>query len=598
MRKTLIPAVLLYGVAVLIVSGFPRKDSEVVGMRVADGLHKFHVSGFVNMVALIGPEGVLLVDSGFEESADEVRGLLTGLDAGEIRFIINTHSDYDHIAGNRSLGRSACVLAHDNCRTRLLEYAGPDSDIPFDKAIVLGASPSITFAEPLAIHFNGEDIRAIPMIGGHTDEDVVVQFVNAGVVCLGDMVMPGSFPVVKLENGGNALVLLKRIEEIMALFPDESVFIVGHGRDMRMDDLRAYHRMLKGSIAVIKEAMGSGMSLEEMKRNGLLEEWMDYHDPENHATTSEGWIETVYLSHPGKGNDGASAGDIPGLRGPYLGQPPPGLKARIFLDGIISKTGEPEMSAAFTKDGREFYFCARHENSWAIYSSVEKDGRWPEPKPLPFTESRYTDRDLTISPDGKRIYFGSDRPIERGGRPRRRLQVTYIERTRNGSWSLPLHAGKTVNGGHGGNYPSVAGNGNLYFFTSRPDGVGKCDIFIARFEDGRYSPPVALGRAVNSSYNDWDSFIAPDESYIIFSSQDRPDTHGDQDLYISFRKPDGEWTEAHNMGASVNSESSEICPSVTIDGRFLFFTSRLRVTADIYWVDARIIDQVRSEVFK
>ena len=77
-----------------------------------------------------------------------------------------------------------------------------------------------------------------------------------------------------------------------------------------------------------------------------------------------------------------------------------------------------------------------------------------------------------------------------------------------------------------------------------------------------------LGPNVNTIYDEGDAFIAPDESYIIFSSQDRSDSIGGQDLYIAYRKADGSWTQAKNMGESVNSESGEICPSISLDGKY------------------------------
>ena len=118
-------------------------------------------------------------------------------------------------------------------------------------------------------------------------------------------------------------------------------------------------------------------------------------------------------------------------------------------------------------------------------------------------------------------------------------------------------------------------------------------ITVSKRKNGRYSAPENLGSAVNSEKNDWDAVIAPDESFIIFSSQDRADSFGQQDLYISFRKEEGGWTVAKNMGQSVNSPSDEICPSLSLDGKHLFFTSRRRGKADIFWIDANIIEELR-----
>lgn len=286
------------------------------------------------------------------------------------------------------------------------------------------------------------------------------------------------------------------------------------------------------------------------------------------------------------------------LKGPYLGQKPYGKGAVIFLDGVISTEKNPEMNSAFTRDGKEFYYCTRYKNTWAIFFTREINGQWIKPKPIRFTSGQFKDRDFTISPDEKRIYFGSNRPNKPGDPPLKRLNVFYTERDASGKWSDPINVGKIINGNHGGNYPCLTSNGNLYFFTSRNDGIGKCDIYVSKFINERYLPPVCLSQAINSNQNDWDAYVAPDENYIIFSSQNRSDTLGDQDLYISYKKNNGEWTKARNMGGRVNSESSEICPVVTLDGKYLFFTSRRRGNADIYWVDAKIIEQLRSKAYK
>jgi Tol biopolymer transport system component len=163
------------------------------------------------------------------------------------------------------------------------------------------------------------------------------------------------------------------------------------------------------------------------------------------------------------------------------------------------------------------------------------------------------------------------------------------------NWSDPLNLGSPVNTNFGENYPSVARNGNLYFFSCRNSGMGGCDIYVSHFKHNKYLPPENLGPTINSHKHDWDAFIAPDEAYLIFSSKDREDTIGDQDLYISFRSPQGQWSVAKNMGPKVNSTDDEICPSVTLDGKYLFFTSRRRGQADILWIDAAIISHLKSQ---
>lgn len=289
-----------------------------------------------------------------------------------------------------------------------------------------------------------------------------------------------------------------------------------------------------------------------------------------------------------------SQNKFPELTGSYLGQKPPGETAELFLDGIISTTSEAEMCAAFTRDGREFYFNSYKSGYWNIYYTKEINGKWINPEPLSFS-ANFTDRDFTISPDGNKIVFGSDRPTNGDLGPQEKLSIFITERSKNNRWSKPIQISSAINSERGENYPSLASNGNLYFFSNRPEGFGGCDIYVSKFANGSYIKAVNIGPEVNSDKHDWDSYIAPDESYIIFSSLNRDDTIGGQDLYISFKKGQNEWTKAVNMGSCVNSSSSEICPSVTLDGKYLFFTSRRRGKADIYWVDFSVIEKLRSK---
>jgi Tol biopolymer transport system component len=282
------------------------------------------------------------------------------------------------------------------------------------------------------------------------------------------------------------------------------------------------------------------------------------------------------------------------LRGPYLGQICPQDKAEVFLDGIICLVDEPEMCAAFSKDGREFYFNRMWNERWTIFFSREVGGSWCAPQPMAFS-SRYTDRDFTISPDGQRIYFGSNRPHEMGGVPKGSLDIWVTHKQKSGEWSEPENLGLPINTDASENYPSQARNGNLYFFSSRGEGLGGCEIYVSHFTDGGFQTPQLLGSAINSPQHDWDAVIAPDESFIIFSSQNRPDTLGKQDLYISFRASDGSWEPSLNMGHRVNSSDDEICPSLSLDGKYLFFTSRRRGKADIFWIDAQVIRNLRSQ---
>ena len=84
--------------------------------------------------------------------------------------------------------------------------------------------------------------------------------------------------------------------------------------------------------------------------------------------------------------------------------------------------------------------------------------------------------------------------------------------------------------------------------------------------------------------------MAPDESYLIYCST-RDGGYGRGDLYISFKNAQGEWTDAVNMGAAINTKHYEYCPFVTKDGKYLFYTSN----QDIYWISTAVIEVLMNE---
>ena len=146
-------------------------------------------------------------------------------------------------------------------------------------------------------------------------------------------------------------------------------------------------------------------------------------------------------------------------------------------------------------------------------------------------------------------------------------------------------------------HPTIAKNGNIYFFSLVKG--RSTDLFCSKFINNHYEKPFNLGPSINTEYNETDPFVAPDDSYIIFQSK-RPGGFGNNDLYVSFKKRDGSWCKPINMGPLINSEQSDKCGRVTLDGRFFIF-SRGRTgskMSDFFWIDAKIIKILKAEKFK
>ncbi len=276
----------------------------------------------------------------------------------------------------------------------------------------------------------------------------------------------------------------------------------------------------------------------------------------------------------------------PVLEGNYLGQKRPGRTAQVFAPGVVS-TEKEELNSVFTPDGREFYFAVgRGRMQWTI-QVMKRTGRgWSAPQVASFSGA-YSDVDLFITADGRKLYYCSNRPLSGKGEPKEDFDIWVVERAGQG-WSEPRHLGAAVNTENPEFYPSLTRAGLLFFQSIRPDGRGGGDFYFARTEQGVFQPSQNAGSVLNTEHFESDPYISPAGDFLIFSTNP-PGGFGQGDLHVSFRTKDGSWTAPKNMGAGVNSKAHENCAMLTPDGKYLFFTR----AGDIYWVDARIIEEFR-----
>jgi len=276
---------------------------------------------------------------------------------------------------------------------------------------------------------------------------------------------------------------------------------------------------------------------------------------------------------------------FPLLKGPYLGQKLPGETPEVFAPGVVS-TPAHEFSCSLTADGKEFYFARRHPELKQTVVMVTKlrDGLWTEPEVVPFVENQFSFEPI-VTPDSKRLYFMSGKPIPgQAGPP---MNIFYVEREGDG-WGEAKNAGPPFNPAKA-MFVSAAASGTIYT-TDISEGPGTERLAVARMVEGEYRKLERMGPPVNAGAQSMYPFIAPDESYLIFTSK-RPSETIKSVLLVSFRKPDGSWGEPRAIDLGVEAALA----FVSRDGEFLFFTSGERGKSDIYWVAAGIIEELRPK---
>ncbi len=283
--------------------------------------------------------------------------------------------------------------------------------------------------------------------------------------------------------------------------------------------------------------------------------------------------------------------DFSKLTGPYLGQKPPGMIPEVFAPEIISTDGF-NGSSGFSKKGDIFIFRLIGDSAREIFVTHMVNGRWTQPVQVSW-DSKHREGDFAIAPDGKTLYFTSRRPLAGETDEFEEANIWKTEITKTG-WSEPEIIVDKINLRYHASYATFTGGGTMCFFSRRPGGLGKADIYLSTLKNGKYIDAINMGKAINTEYEEWDPFIAADESYIIFSST-KPESLGRDDMYISFKLKDDTWSEAVHMGDKLNSKKSQNRPYVTPDGKYLFFTSDRTGNREIYWVDAKIINTFKPD---
>jgi hypothetical protein len=263
-------------------------------------------------------------------------------------------------------------------------------------------------------------------------------------------------------------------------------------------------------------------------------------------------------------------------KGPYLGQDPPGLEPKIFAPGLVSTADVTEFSCTISRDGKEFYFTREAAaTQFTIFFTKETADGWTVPALAPFSGD-FFNHEPYIPPDGNKIYWGSMRPMPDG----KSSYAIWIADRMNGGWGSPRPLGFYAM------YVTSSRNGTLYY-TDRGKG-GAC-LARAIPENGQYKREI-LEEPLLSDYWDGHPCIAPDESYLIFDSEDRPESD-ECGLFISFKEDDGSWTEPVNMKRVISQGRFAM---LSPDGKYLFFSAPGRGEGkDIYWVDAKIVDMFR-----
>lgn len=269
------------------------------------------------------------------------------------------------------------------------------------------------------------------------------------------------------------------------------------------------------------------------------------------------------------------------VRGPYLGQPSPGLEARVFAPEIISTTGNTDGRLSWSPDGLELYYVS--SIGWTYTQG--REGLWTEPRhfaasegiPPVFTAVGLGFMGPALSGDGQRAYAIADgaiwmsEQVETGwsaprnlGIPEHNLELWWLSVTNDGTLYMTL-----------GNDATDA----WYIYRTKPN------------ESGAYPALENITNAIGAGQVFY-HHISPDGSVFILSQWNAPGGYGGHDLYVSFRDEQDRWTRPRNLGSKINTAGAEWSPFLTADGKYLFFnhqTVAYGSPIDVRWIETRAV---------
>lgn len=261
--RTLIKHLSIFVAAALLSSTASAEDQKTSVQPVTDNIYMLMGKGG-NIGVMVGKDGTFAIDDQYAPQTPAILEAIESVGGDAPTYVINTHFHGDHTGGNENLGEGgALILAHDNVRKRLVEgYQIPAFNMVVSPAKPV-ALPVVTFNDELALHINGDELRAHFVANAHTDGDSIIRFKKANVIHAGDTFFNGFYPFIDVRHGGTLKGAIAAADAILAMSDDDTKIIPGHGPLATKQDLQVYRAMLATAFERLSKLKAEGKSMME-----------------------------------------------------------------------------------------------------------------------------------------------------------------------------------------------------------------------------------------------------------------------------------------------------------------------------------------------
>jgi cyclase len=244
-----------------------RIDYSKLEIKTTDLGHGVYLLGWKggDSLILVGDDGVLLVDTSVAPMGDKIKAAIARVSDRPIKLIINTHAHVDHFGANEALAKGgAGIIAHENLRERMAKgqyLAAFNQTIPPSPPPAL---PTVTYADAMTVHFDGETVQLFHTPNAHTDNDTLVYFKRANVIhASGTIGGDGGYPFFDMSSGGSLAGMIVAEDKMLSLADDKTRIVADEGDPASTQTLKASRDMLVALRARVQKLIDEGKSEDE-----------------------------------------------------------------------------------------------------------------------------------------------------------------------------------------------------------------------------------------------------------------------------------------------------------------------------------------------
>jgi len=243
-----------------------RETPPVKLDKLSDSLFQILGGRGANGGVFIGDDGVLVIDTKMnEESVEQTLAEIKKVTDKPIKYLVNTHSDGDHVAGNIFFPQSVMIVAHENCRQEFFHPRRDGQPSEWNNPELVPFVPSLTFRHKMDIYLGSKKVELWYFGVGHTTGDTVVYFPEEKTAFLGDQIFMGRPQLIHSYKGGNSFEHVKTLTKMLETL-DAERFCSGHSDPIDRSTVQHHIQEMMKIQAKVKTLIEQGKSLEEVKQ--------------------------------------------------------------------------------------------------------------------------------------------------------------------------------------------------------------------------------------------------------------------------------------------------------------------------------------------